>query len=107
MDEKRLDRMEEMLTNLITMVSDIRSELAEFRKEMKDFKEDMVQFNYEFKNIGLKKDTLDSADEKYSLRKQTGKNFDDFTNVLTEMRGVQELTWEKAIRNEREIAKLN
>ena len=79
MSKKQLDRMEEMLANLITMVGNNNHELQNVKEDVHGIKEE-----------------LQTVKEKQSQA----------VNILNDMRAEQEHIWEKAVRNEREIAKM-
>ncbi|NHM31452.1 hypothetical protein [Neobacillus terrae] len=90
MDEKRFERMENMLTDLIKITGNLNKEVQNLKKEMGDVKADL-----------------------YGVKAEMKKGFDDIkreqikTNqILAEMRADQDFIWEKAAKNEREIAKI-
>jgi hypothetical protein len=90
MDEQRLDRMEDMLSNLITMVGNLNQQFQEMKMEMNEMKND----HQEMKN------------EQILMRSDNERQFAKIHKTLAEIRSDQDYIWEKAVRNEREIAKL-
>jgi regulator of replication initiation timing len=84
MDEKRLDRMENMLIQLVGMVGNMNEQLQGVKDEQQSMKQDMQE---------VKK-------EQTTIRGEVT----DIKNKLTEMHADQNHIWEKAARNERELA---
>ncbi|MEH7440049.1 hypothetical protein V7182_21625 [Neobacillus drentensis] len=79
MEQKQLDRMEDMLTNLIKIVGTLSNDFQVMKQELKDVKKDVEEVKKE----------------------------QEVTNrILTDMRADQDHIWEKAAKNERELAKL-
>ncbi|MEH7302785.1 hypothetical protein [Neobacillus drentensis] len=79
MEQKQLDRMEDMLTNLIKIVGTLSNDFQVMKQELQDVKKDVEE---------VKKEQA-------------------VTNrILTDMRADQDHIWEKAAKNERELAKL-
>ncbi|WML58786.1 hypothetical protein [Neobacillus sp. PS2-9] len=79
MEQKQLDRMEDMLTNLIKIVGTLSNDFQVMKQELQDVKKDVGE---------VKKEQV-------------------VTNrILTDMRADQDHIWEKAAKNERELAKL-
>jgi septation ring formation regulator EzrA len=79
MELKQLDRMEDMLTNLIKIVGTLSNDFQVMKQELQDVKKDVEE---------VKKEQA-------------------VTNrILTDMRADQDHIWEKAAKNERELAKL-
>ncbi|MDR6121285.1 septation ring formation regulator EzrA [Bacillus sp. SLBN-46] len=79
MEQKQLDRMENMLTNLIKIVGTLSNDFQVMKQELQDVKKDVEE---------VKKEQA-------------------VTNrILTDMRADQDHIWEKAAKNERELAKL-
>ena len=79
MEQKQLDRMEDMLTNLIKIVGTLSNDFQVMKQELQVVKEDVEEVKKE----------------------QTVTN-----RILTDMRADQDHIWEKAAKNERELAKL-
>jgi predicted nucleic acid-binding Zn-ribbon protein len=100
MDEKRLDKMEEMLTSLITIVGNMNEKLQDTQNDVHEMKNDMVVMKNDMDDM---KKNMD--DMKKNMQDINGK----ITNIntkLADMHADQDHIWEKAARNERELAKL-
>ena len=97
-------KIEEMLSQLITMVGGIREEQtsmkeeqASFRHELQGMKEEQVSFRHELQ--GMK-------EELNSLRDESEIRHHEIMDRLSSLEFDHELTWEKTVRNEREIGKM-
>ncbi|MEH7331212.1 hypothetical protein V7161_00990 [Neobacillus drentensis] len=95
--EKKLDRMEEMLSSIISIVGNINQQLQEMKIEQQVMKKEQ----HEMKNDqeGMRKE-LAAIDSKNEAK------FTEILNIVTDIRAEQEHIWEKSARNERELAKL-
>ena len=83
-------KIEEMLSQLITMVGGIR-------EEQTSMKEEQVSFRHELQ--GMK-------EELNSLRDESEIRHHEIMDRLSSLEFDHELTWEKTVRNEREIGKM-
>lgn len=92
MEQKQLDRMENMLTNLIKIVGTLSNDFQVMKEEMQEIKDEMREMKLELQDV--KKDVEEIKKE------QTVTN-----RILTDMRADQDHIWEKAAKNERELAK--
>jgi hypothetical protein len=90
MDEQRLERMEEMLTNLITIVGNGN----QLQKEMKREQQEM------------KKELIEMKEEQSIMRIENEKQFSEIHKKLSDIQLDQDHIWEKVVRNERELAKI-
>jgi archaellum component FlaC len=100
MEQKQLDRMENMLSNLIKIVGTLNSDFQGMKVEMQGMKVEMQ---------GMKEEIQDVKEELQDVKKdiEKVKNEQAVTNsILTDMRADQDHIWEKAAKNERELAKL-
>jgi archaellum component FlaC len=86
MEQKQLDRMEDMLTNLIKIVGTLSNDFQVMKEEMQEMKQDLQD---------VKKDVEEVKKEQAVTNR-----------ILTDMRADQDHIWEKAAKNERELAKL-
>jgi archaellum component FlaC len=86
MEQKQLDRMEDMLTNLIKIVGTLSNDFQVMKEEMQEMKQDLQD---------VKKDVEEVKKEQAVTNR-----------ILTDMRADQDYIWEKAAKNERELAKL-
>lgn len=93
--EEKIDRLESMISQLITMVAGLRqelkSEIAELRTE---FKSDMAGLRSEFKS------DMAAMSEKNDIRHEEVMEKLNFLDIN------QDITWEKTVKNEREIERL-
>jgi archaellum component FlaC len=85
MEQKQLDRMENMLTNLIKIVGTLSNEFQVMKEEMQEMKQELQD---------VKKDVEEVKKEQSVTNR-----------ILTDMRADQDHIWEKAAKNERELAK--
>jgi predicted nucleic acid-binding Zn-ribbon protein len=97
MDEQRLDRMEDMLSKLITLVGNLNQQFQEMKNDMHELKSYMID---------MKNYHLEMKNEQMQMRSDNEKQFTKIHKTLAEIRSDQDYIWEKAVRNEREIAKL-
>ena len=125
MIEQRLDRIEEMLTTLISMVGNLnrnqqemKSELQEVKKEQQEMKSELQQVKKEQQEMKselqemknelqeMKNGLQEVKDELQINRNENEKQFSEIQKTLTDILLDQEHTWEKTARNERELAKI-
>lgn len=86
MEQKQLDRMEDMLTNLIKIVGTLSNDFQMMKEEMREMKDELQDVKKDIEEV---------------------KKVQEVTNrILTDMRADQDHIWEKAAKNERELAKL-
>lgn len=98
------NKIEDMLSQLIRMVGSMqteqqsmKSDMLEMKQEMLSMKQDMFEMKQDIAN--LKQDII-RIDEKADKR---------HVEILKELRSLkidQDFTWEKAVRNERDIEQL-
>jgi hypothetical protein len=81
MDEHRIDRIEEMLSTLISMVGSLNLQFKEMKFEQQEMKK-----------------------EQMIMRSENKKQCTDVHKTLNDMRFDQDHIWEKVVRNEREFA---
>ncbi|EIJ78551.1 hypothetical protein PB1_13374 [Bacillus methanolicus PB1] len=90
MAKDRLDKMEEMLSTLISMVGNIN-----------DKQNQMVE------KLDRVENRLDKVEERLDKLENNQKSMrDEIMAKLKDMQADQDHIWEKAVRNERELAKL-
>jgi uncharacterized protein (DUF3084 family) len=92
-EQKQLDRMENMLSSLIKIVGTLNNDFQGMKADMQEIKADMHVMKEEMKDV--------KKDIEVIKREQAETN-----RILTDMRADQDHIWEKAARNERELAKL-
>jgi chromosome segregation ATPase len=107
MDEQRLNRMEEMLSNLIQMVGHTNEQLQEVKVEQQEMNRDLSGIRGEITE--MKKDISIINGEITEMKKDItviNAEITQMKNKLNDMHADQDHIWEKAARNERELAKL-
>jgi regulator of replication initiation timing len=90
MDEKRLERIEDMLSNLITMVGSINSKLQSSLEEQ----------------AAMRSDISAIQKEQSAMRSEMETRHSEIMDKLKIIQADQDYIWEKSARNEREIAKI-
>jgi predicted nucleic acid-binding Zn-ribbon protein len=101
MSEERLDRLEGMMSQLITMVGNLHNSMSDMQKDMREMQKDMKEMQtvqkehgQKFESIELKMDKMETKNE---LRHQ------EILNQIKRLEKDQDFIWEKAVRNEREL----
>jgi predicted nucleic acid-binding Zn-ribbon protein len=101
MTEERLERLEGMMSQLITMVGNLHNSMSEMQKDMKEMQTDMKEMQtvqkehgHKFESIELRMDKMETKNE---LRHQ------EVLHQLKRLEKDQDFIWEKAVRNEREL----
>jgi archaellum component FlaC len=97
MEEQRLDRMEDMLTNLIFMVGNLNKQQQLMQEDLRVVKEDLQV---------VKEDVQVVKEDQSTMRSENNKQFSEILKKLTDFQSDQDYIWGKASRNERDIAKL-
>jgi hypothetical protein len=97
MDEQRLDRIEDMLSKLITIIENLDQQFQEMKMEQQEMRNDMQE---------MKNDHQVMKNEHTLIRSDNENQFAKFHKTLAEIRFDQDYIWGKAVRNEREIAKI-
>ncbi len=106
MENERLDRMENMLTDLIKMVGNNNKELQEVKKEVSEIKTDLNEVKKDLNEV--KRDLNEVKKDLSEVKRELNevKEEQKVTNqTLSDMRADQDFIWEKAASNERELAK--
>ncbi|MDX5474992.1 MAG: hypothetical protein LPK00_05590 [Bacillaceae bacterium] len=104
MIEKRLDKMEDMLSQLIQMVGSMKVDQEEMKKEQLEMKieqKEMKQTQKSFEQL--------LHELKYTQEKMVADNERDHHEILKRLKGLerdQDFIWEKSVRNERDIIRL-
>lgn len=118
MDEKRLDRMEDMLTTLIKMVGSQNEKInhlsqgqTSMKEEMASIKEEMASIKGETASIrgetaSIKGEMASIKGEMASMKSENAKKFAEILDKLADMQADQDHIWKKAASNERELEKL-
>ncbi|PLR77020.1 hypothetical protein CU633_12435 [Bacillus sp. V3-13] len=118
MADKRLEKIEEMLTNLITMVGGVRSEQqsmkedqASIREELVLMREDQAAMKTEITTIkedqaAMKTEITAIKEDQAAMRTEMDERHREIMVKLNEMKADQDYTWQIAVGNQREIVKL-
>ncbi|MEW8988098.1 MAG: hypothetical protein AB2401_14070 [Bacillus sp. (in: firmicutes)] len=94
MTEERLERLEGMMSQLITMVGNLHNSMSEMQKDMKEMQTVQKEHGQKFESIELRMDKMETKNE---LRHQ------EVLHQLKRLEKDQDFIWEKAVRNEREL----
>jgi hypothetical protein len=90
-------RIETMLSQLITMVGNIREDQQKMWEEIRSMREDQQ---------GMLEEQRNMRDGLSTMRNDNETRHKEILVRFTSLETDQELTWEKATRNEREIGRL-
>lgn len=117
MNQEQANRMEEMISTLITSLGSFRSEMiseiTDMKSEITDIKSEITDMKSEIRDmkIAIKKNEKDIKEtqltmkEEFSLMRQ--ENEERHMEIISRfeiLEANQEHTWEKTVKNEREIA---
>jgi hypothetical protein len=94
MTEERLERLEGMMSQLITMVGNMHKTMDEMRNDIKEVQTVQKEHGQKFESIELRMDKMETKNE---LRHQ------EVLNQIKRLEKDQDFIWEKAVRNEREL----
>ncbi|WP_102262671.1 hypothetical protein [Mesobacillus jeotgali] len=94
MSEERLDRLEGMMSQLITMVGNLQNSMSDVQKDMKEIQNVQKEHGKKCESIELRIDKMETKNE---LRHQ------EVLNQIKRLEKDQDFIWEKAVRNEREL----
>ncbi|MFJ5714086.1 hypothetical protein [Neobacillus sp. NPDC093127] len=92
MEKNQIDRMEEMLAGLISMAGNMNQKLQSMDQEQQTMRQEMQTMRQEMQSF---------AQEQHSMKT----DITDIKNILADMQADQDHIWEKAAKNERELAK--
>lgn len=101
MAEERLERIEGMMSQLITMVGNLHNSMHVMQKDINLIQKDMKEVQTVQKEHGLKFEAIelrmDKMETKNDLRHR------EVLNQMKRLERDQDFIWEKAVRNEREL----
>ncbi|MCK0471065.1 hypothetical protein [Halalkalibacter sp. APA_J-10(15)] len=118
MSKEQLDRMENLLTQLVTSVGKTNSELQSMKEEQASIKHGQASMQQELsfikKEQSSMREDICSLKEGQTLlradiqahREETRSQYKEVIQRLDSIEADQDHIWEKASRNEREIAKI-
>lgn len=113
--EKRVDKIEDMLSQLIKMVAKTNEEQAEFRKSLNEMKSEQLEMKRE--QLEMKREQLEMKREQQEMRndlnetkelvfnldKKMSAGFNEILDQFKILKVDQEVTWEKLSRLERDV----
>lgn len=110
MSEERLDRMENMLSQLISAVGVVMEEQSHMRDEQKAMREDQTAMWREIKSLregqkSMQENQTAMWNEIKAMRKESDKRHKEIMGKLRTLEANQDHVWEKASHNEREFIK--
>ncbi|WP_456277524.1 hypothetical protein [Bacillus sp. AK128] len=82
MNEERVERMEGLLTQLVSMVGSLKVDMEAMKKDMEDIKFELKEF-----------------------KETNEREHSEILSKLKDIESDQDHIWEKTVRNERDIAK--
>lgn len=108
MSEERLERLEGMMSQLITMVGNLHNSMSDMQKDMSAMQKDMQEIQKDMKEVqtvqnehGQKFEaielTMDKMETKNELRHH------EVLHQIKRLEKDQDFIWEKTVRNEREL----
>ncbi|MED3549937.1 hypothetical protein [Cytobacillus praedii] len=97
MDTNRLDKMEEMLTTLISMVGNMNDNQNKMDAQLE-------KMDARLDKMDTRLDKMDAQFGNFENNQSSMRN--EILAKLSDMQADQDHIWEKAARNERELAKL-
>lgn len=100
--QTQLDRMEEMLTSLISILGDINSDQKLMKAEPMEMKKDISEMKAE--QVGMKTGVFIMKEEMKLMRVDNEKRHSEVMNRFHTLEADHEHTWEKTVKNEREFA---
>ncbi|MFT9600776.1 hypothetical protein [Mesobacillus sp.] len=115
MSEERLDRLEGMMSQLITMVGNLHNSMSDMQKDMKEMQKDMKEMQKDMKEVQKDMKEVQTVQKEHGQRfesielrmdKMETKNEFRHQEVLNQIKRLekdQDFIWEKAVRNEREL----
>ncbi|WNF24948.1 hypothetical protein [Mesobacillus jeotgali] len=122
MTEERLERLEGMMSQLITMVGNLHNSMSDMQKDMKEMQTDMKEMQTNMKEMQTDmKEMQTDMKEMQTVQKEHGQKFESIElrmdkmetknelrhqEVLHQLKRLekdQDFIWEKAVRNEREL----
>lgn len=97
MNDQRLDKIEDMLSQLIGMVGKLNEEMQEMKKEQQEMKKDIQE---------MKKEQLEFKIQLNEIEQKNEKRHEQIIERFQTFERDKDFIWEKTARNEREIGNL-
>ncbi|MGM0877179.1 MAG: hypothetical protein ACQEWV_21155 [Bacillota bacterium] len=116
--EQKLNRIEEMLATLIKMVGSMYEEQTSMKKDLTIIKKEQTAMREEQTSMkkdltivkeeqtAMKEEQRSTREELNLMRSENDKRHNEIITRYDTLEADHEHTWEKAVRNEREIAKI-
>ena len=109
--EGRLDRMENMLSQLIQMVGSMKVDKQEMKLEMQGMKVEQLEMNQEQQEMNKTQNSFEQLlhELKVSQEKMAADNERAHGEILKRLKSLekdQDFIWEKSVRNERDIIRI-
>lgn len=123
--EERLSRIEDMLAQLISMVGGMRTEQTAMKEEQSTMKLDLTTMKEDQSTMKsnltamkddqsamkedqstMKSDLTAMKEEQQTMRSENEERHIELISRFESLEADHEHTWQKAVRNEREIAKI-
>ena len=115
MTEERLERLEGMMSQLITMVGNLHNSMRDMQKDMKEMQTDMKEMQTDMKEMQTNMKEMQTVQKEHGQKfesielrmdKMETKNELRHQEVLHQLKRLekdQDFIWEKTVRNEREL----
>jgi chromosome segregation ATPase len=99
-----VDKIENMLSQLIRMVGNIQSEQQEMKKELQGMKQEQQEMKQEIQ--GIKQVQQDMQGKLQDLEVKGEERHQEVLDRFKALENDQDFIWEKTARNEREIGNI-
>ena len=99
-----VDKIENMLSQLIRMVGNIQSEQQEVKQELQGIKQELQGVKEEL--VGVKQDQQDMQGKLQDLEIKGQERHQEVLDRFKTLENDQDFIWEKTARNEREIGNI-
>lgn len=112
------NRMEEMLSTLITMVGGMREDMNEMRGDINEMREDINELKVEqakmrddinelkVEQAKMREDINELKVEQAKIRTDNETKHKEIMNMLHVIKAEQDYVWDKTVHNERDIVKI-
>ena len=99
-----VDKIENMLSQLIRMVGNIQSEQQEMKQELQGIKQELQGVKQEL--VGVKQDQQDMQGKLQDLEVKGEERHQEVLDRFKALENDQDFIWEKTARNERDIGNI-
>ena len=99
-----VDKIENMLSQLIRMVGNIQSEQQEMKQELQGIKQELQGVKQEL--VGVKQDQQDMQGKLQDIEVKGEERHQEVLDRFKALENDQDFIWEKTARNEREIGNI-